>query len=56
MMQYHILEIYKRVQQMAALQKLSAAQPSQKVNVNYKRRCEYCRYRGTFLVARQKCF
>jgi hypothetical protein len=48
-----VLEIYKRMQQMAA-SGLGEAQPSLKINVNYKRICEYCRHRETFLEASGK--
>lgn len=49
-----VLDIYRRMQQMAALQKFGEAQPSPKINVNYKRICEYCRHRETFLAASGK--
>ncbi len=49
-----VLDIYRRIQQMAALQKFSDTQPSLKINVNYKRICEYCRHRETFLAASGK--
>jgi type IV secretory pathway component VirB8 len=50
----HVLDIYRRMQQMAALQKFGEAQPSPKLNVKYKRICEYCRHRETFLDASGK--
>jgi len=54
LMLQRVLEIYKRMQQMAARQRLGEAQPSHKVNVNYKQLCEYCRHRETFLAASGK--
>jgi len=54
LMLQRVLDIYRRMQQIAALQKLGDAQPSPKINVNYKRICEYCRHRETFLDASGK--
>lgn len=54
LMLHRVVEIYKRMQQMIALQKPGEGQLSQKHNVNYKRVCEYCRYRETFLEASGK--
>jgi hypothetical protein len=54
LMLQRVLEIYKRMQQMAALQNLGDAQPSPKINVKYRRICEYCRHRETFLDAAGK--
>jgi hypothetical protein len=48
-----VLEIYKRMQQMASLG-LGEAQPSSKTSVKYKRICEYCRHRETFFDAAGK--
>jgi len=54
LMLQRVLDIYRRMQQIAALQKFSDAQPSPKISVKYKRICEYCRHRETFLDASGK--
>lgn len=51
LMLQRVLEIYKRMQHMVVQQKLGEAQPSPKINVSYKRICEYCRHRTTYLDA-----
>jgi hypothetical protein len=48
LMLQRVLEIYRQMQQMASRRKPGAAQPSHKINVSYKRVCEYCRHRETF--------
>ncbi len=54
-----VLEIYQRMQQMAAitpsgLTTREKLQPSRRADVNYGRICEYCRHRETFLDASGK--
>lgn len=49
-----VLDIYKRMQQIAAMSKSGLIvegdlQPSRQAGVNYKRICECCRHRETFL-------
>lgn len=43
-----VLEIYRHMQQGASLRKPGAAQPLGKINVGYRRICEFCRHRETF--------
>jgi hypothetical protein len=49
-----VLEIYRRLQQIAAISPIDLIaeeelQPSRQAGVKYKRICECCRYRETFL-------
>jgi hypothetical protein len=51
-----VLEIYQRMQEIAAASATGGPiageelQPSRRASVNYKRNCECCRYRETFLA------
>jgi hypothetical protein len=54
-----VLEIYAKMQQAANRQRKvpdngSHLQPSPSIAVNYRRICQYCRYRETFLEASGK--
>jgi hypothetical protein len=49
LMLQRVLEIYRRMQEMASQHKPAAAHPSHKINVSYRRICEFCRHRETFL-------
>ncbi|MCI0696984.1 hypothetical protein L0337_33885 [candidate division KSB1 bacterium] len=54
LMLQRVLDIYKRMQQIAAMSKSGLIaegelQPSRQAGVNYKRICEWCRHRETFL-------
>ncbi|MDZ7362160.1 MAG: hypothetical protein ONB46_15760 [candidate division KSB1 bacterium] len=48
LMLQQVLEIYRRMQEMASQGNPATAQPSPKINVSYRRICEFCRHRETF--------